>query len=175
MKDSLETETVTVHQEGECFNIIVKHDQSGSAYGMQLSNSSYEQLRQHFVSDGLILAESQLPKRNENVIIKRKKQAVFYHGTDRDGICGIIKSKFIGTEYFDGWGVYLTTDKEDALNHGHYVLVFENLNVRIEKDDVNDGYLFRGKLNKDLVSRVEINPNDSRVIKDLLDGEVYWR
>ena len=45
-----DTETVTVHQKGEDFEIIVQHDQSGSAYGIPLSKNAYEQLRQHFVS-----------------------------------------------------------------------------------------------------------------------------
>lgn len=43
------TETLTVHPKGEGFEIIVQHDQSGSAYGMELSKSAYEQLRLHFV------------------------------------------------------------------------------------------------------------------------------
>jgi len=46
----MNTETVTVHQKGENFEITVQHDQSGSAYGMPLSKNAYEQLRQHFVS-----------------------------------------------------------------------------------------------------------------------------
>lgn len=49
----MNTETVTVHQKGEEFEIIVQHDQSGSAYGMPLSKNAYEQLRQHFVSGQL--------------------------------------------------------------------------------------------------------------------------
>ena len=49
----MNTETVTVHQKGEDFEIIVQHDQSGSAYGMPLSKNAYEQLRQHFVSGSL--------------------------------------------------------------------------------------------------------------------------
>lgn len=44
------TETLTVLQKGEDFEIIVEHDQSGSAYGITLSKNAYEQLRQHFVS-----------------------------------------------------------------------------------------------------------------------------
>lgn len=46
----MNTETVTVLPKGEDFEIIVQHDQSGSAYGMPLSKNAYEQLRQHFVS-----------------------------------------------------------------------------------------------------------------------------
>ena len=46
----MNTETVTVHQKGEDFEITVQHDQTGSAYGITLSKNAYEQLRQHFVS-----------------------------------------------------------------------------------------------------------------------------
>ena len=49
----MDTETLTVLPKGEDFEIIVQHDQSGSAYGMPLSKSAYEQLRQHFVSGSL--------------------------------------------------------------------------------------------------------------------------
>ena len=45
----MNTETVIVHQKGEDFEIIVQHDQSGSAYGIPLSKNAYEQLRQHFI------------------------------------------------------------------------------------------------------------------------------
>lgn len=44
------TETVTVTNKGTYYEIVVQHDQSGSAYGIDLSNEAYEQLRQHFVS-----------------------------------------------------------------------------------------------------------------------------
>lgn len=49
----MNTETVTVLPKGEDFEIIVQHNQSGSAYGMPLSKNAYEQLRQHFVSGQL--------------------------------------------------------------------------------------------------------------------------
>lgn len=45
----MNTETLTVLPKGEDFEIIVQHDQTGSAYGITLSKNSYEQLRQHFV------------------------------------------------------------------------------------------------------------------------------
>ena len=51
----MDTETVIVLPKGEDFEIIVQHDQSGSAYGMSLSKNAYEQLRQHFVSGSLPL------------------------------------------------------------------------------------------------------------------------
>jgi hypothetical protein len=46
----MNTETVTVLPKGEDFEIIVQHDQSGSAYGITLSKNAYEQLRKNFVS-----------------------------------------------------------------------------------------------------------------------------
>jgi hypothetical protein len=51
----MDTETVTVIPKGEDFEIIVQHDQSGSAYGITLSKNAYEQLRQHFVRGSLPL------------------------------------------------------------------------------------------------------------------------
>lgn len=44
------TETLEVHPKGDGFEIIVQHDQTGSAYGIDLSKEAYEQLRLHFVS-----------------------------------------------------------------------------------------------------------------------------
>lgn len=49
----MNTETLTVHQKGDDFEIIVQHDQTGSAYGITLSKSAYEQLRLHFVGVSL--------------------------------------------------------------------------------------------------------------------------
>lgn len=49
----MDTETLTVLPKGEDFEIIVQHDQTGSAYGITLSKNAYEQLRQHFVSGQL--------------------------------------------------------------------------------------------------------------------------
>jgi len=46
----MDTETLTVLQKGEDFEIIVQHDQTGSAYGITLSKNAYEQLRQYNVS-----------------------------------------------------------------------------------------------------------------------------
>lgn len=51
----MDTETLTIHQKAEDFEIIVQHDQSGSAYGITLSKTAYEQLRQHFVIGSLPL------------------------------------------------------------------------------------------------------------------------
>jgi len=99
---------------------------------------------------------------------------VLYHGTNREGICGIINKGFIGTKYFDGYGVFLTTDINDALNHGQYVLVFNNPDFKLETDDENDGYYFRGKIKIELVSVVYCDLNDARFIKDLMDGSQYW-
>ena len=51
----MDTETLTVLPKGEDFEIIVQHDQTGSAYEITLSKNAYEQLRQHFVSGSLPL------------------------------------------------------------------------------------------------------------------------
>ena len=45
----MNTETVTVQPKNDGFEIIVQHDQTGSAYGINLSKEAYEQLRLHFV------------------------------------------------------------------------------------------------------------------------------
>ena len=46
----MDTETLTVLQKGEDFEIIVQHDKTGSAYGITLSKNAYDLLREHFVS-----------------------------------------------------------------------------------------------------------------------------
>jgi hypothetical protein len=53
----MDTETLTVFPKGEGFEIIVQHDQSGSAYGITLSKNAYEQLHQHFVIGELAVDE----------------------------------------------------------------------------------------------------------------------
>jgi hypothetical protein len=45
----MNTETLTVTPKGKDFEITVQHDQSGSSYGITLSNNTYEQLRQHLI------------------------------------------------------------------------------------------------------------------------------
>lgn len=45
----MDTETLTVLPKGEDFEIIVQHDQTGSAYGITLSKNAYEQLRQRCI------------------------------------------------------------------------------------------------------------------------------
>lgn len=48
VRDVIYTETLEVHKKGDGWEIIVTHDQSGSAYGTTLSQSAYEQLREYF-------------------------------------------------------------------------------------------------------------------------------
>jgi hypothetical protein len=48
------SETVKVYVRGDDFEVIVQHDQSGSAYGFLLSKEVYEKLRLHFLGEGLI-------------------------------------------------------------------------------------------------------------------------
>lgn len=54
------TETVTVTNKSTYYEIVVQHDQSGSAYGMDISNEAYRQLREHFVgsSNGSPVADT---------------------------------------------------------------------------------------------------------------------
>lgn len=47
------TETLIISKNGENFDIVIQHDQSGSAYGISLSKNIYEQLRLHFANDSL--------------------------------------------------------------------------------------------------------------------------
>jgi hypothetical protein len=58
------TETVTVTNKGTHYVIVVQHDQSGSAYGMDISNEAYRQLREHFVGSA---NSKTVDKRKENV------------------------------------------------------------------------------------------------------------
>lgn len=71
---------------------------------------------------------------------------VMYHGTDSEGLKGIIESKYIGHEYFDGYGVYLSPYKGEAFMFGPYVIEISVLDMALERDDVNDGYYHRGKI-----------------------------
>ena len=96
---------------------------------------------------------------------------VFYHGTDAAGIEGIITKKKISVKYFDGNGFYLTKNFEDANNHGQYVLVFKNIEEsKLETDDVNDGYLYRGSLEISEISEIIIIKDDRRFLIDLLNS-----
>lgn len=45
----MNTETVTIHQKGEDFEIVVQHDQTGIAYSITISHNAYCQLRQQLV------------------------------------------------------------------------------------------------------------------------------
>ncbi len=98
---------------------------------------------------------------------------VFYHGTDASGIEGIISKQKISVKYFDGDGFYLTKNIEDANNHGQYVLVFQNIdNNKLETDDVNDGFLYRGSLAISEILEIIILKNDRRFLIDLFSSLV---
>ena len=70
----MNTVTVTVLPKSEDFEIIVQHDQTGSAYGITLSKNAYEQLRQHFVSGSLPLAD--LEKRLDGALDKETPETL---------------------------------------------------------------------------------------------------
>lgn len=69
----MNTETLTVLQKGEDFEIIVQHDQTGSAYGINLSKNAYEQLRQHFVVG-----------RSESFVCDCGNSSMTWYGNDDD-------------------------------------------------------------------------------------------
>lgn len=45
----MDTETLTIQSKGDDFEIIVQHDQSGSAYGITLSKDTFNQLKKYFL------------------------------------------------------------------------------------------------------------------------------
>jgi hypothetical protein len=99
-----------------------------------------------------------------------KKLPVFYHGTDRKGLEGILKDGKIGTPYFDGEGFFLTKDFEDANLHGQWVLVFSKIDLsNLQTDDVNDGFLHKGCLNINFIDKIMFSNNDRRIARDFIN------
>lgn len=91
----------------------------------------------------------------------------FYHGTNYEGIIGILETKQIGVEYFDGKGLYLTNEFLTAHNFGQYVLVFKNINEdNLEVDDINDGFFHKGCINMKNLKQIIACSDDIRFIKD---------
>lgn len=104
---------------------------------------------------------------NYKTEITKHNIALFYHGTNKEGIDGIIKSRFVGTECFDGYGFFLTKDFEGASLHGQYVLTLYLMIVELQTDNVNDGNLFLCKLGVENIKQVLFSVNDRRVMKDM--------
>lgn len=91
----------------------------------------------------------------------------FYHGTNYEGIIGILENKKIGVEYFDGKGLYLTNEFLTAHNFGQYVLVFKNINEdNLEVDDINDGFFHNGYINMKNLKQIIACSDDIRFIQD---------
>lgn len=91
----------------------------------------------------------------------------FYHGTNYEGIIGILETKQIGVEYFDGKGLYLTNEFLTAHNFGQYVLLFKNINEdNLEVDDINDGFFHKGYINMKNLKEIIACYDDIRFIKD---------
>lgn len=91
----------------------------------------------------------------------------FYHGTNYEGIIGILETKQIGVEYFDGKGLYLTNEFLTAHNFGQYVLVFKNINEdNLEVDDINDGFFHKGCINMKNLKQIIACSDDIRFIQD---------
>jgi hypothetical protein len=99
----------------------------------------------------------------------KNRQFYFYHGTDLKGIIGIIQDRYIGTEYFDGWGCYVTDDIHTAHNHGQYIVSFVVDDPKIfNQDGVNDGFYHKGKLFLPKKTAITVIPNDQRVLNDII-------
>jgi hypothetical protein len=97
----------------------------------------------------------------------------YYHGTNLEGIIGIYHKRQAGVNYFDGVGLYLTKDFDDANNHGQYVLQFRAIDEsKLEQDDTNDGYFYRGEIPFNAIEMIMMEPLDGRVINDII-GLVY--
>jgi hypothetical protein len=95
----------------------------------------------------------------------------FYHGTNAEGINGILSGRKIGHNYFDGVGFYLADCPFWANEHGQYVLAFNNIDEsKLETDDTNDGYFYRGFLSIDNISEILISKNDRRIALDVIDN-----
>lgn len=80
-----QAETLTVTPKGADFEIIVQHEQSGSAYGITLSKNSYEQLRQHFAASQLAQYKAKLIRQLEEEALNLKKYNShdFYDGASK--------------------------------------------------------------------------------------------
>ena len=106
----------------------------------------------------------------------KKRQFYFYHGTDLKGILGIIRDRYIATEYYDGWGCFVTDDIHVAHNHGQYIVSFvvDDPNIFI-KDDVNDGFYYKGKFVLPEKTVITIKYHDQRVLNDIIlnAGEIF--
>lgn len=95
----------------------------------------------------------------------------FYHGTNAEGINGIISQGKIGVNYFGDIGFYLADCPFWANEHGQYVLAFNNIDEsKLEIEDDNDGYFYRGFLSVDNISDILISENDRRIVLDGIDN-----
>ena len=92
---------------------------------------------------------------------------MYYHGTNLKGILSIIESGFIGVDYFDCTGFYISTDINVAVTHGQYILSIDDVDVsKITSDTTNDGLLYKGKYPLSEVLSLSIC-NDQRLVNDI--------
>jgi Protein of unknown function (DUF551) len=64
----MDTETVSINKQGDNFDIVVQHDQTGSAVGITISKEAYNQLRQQLSNNWIAVAD-RLPKFGETVLV----------------------------------------------------------------------------------------------------------
>lgn len=69
-----------------------------------------------------------------------------FHGTTPQNALEIIKSGYIGTQYHDGIGFYVTHNFVNALAFGSVVITLDGNTLTLWEDDVNDGMLHKGKI-----------------------------
>lgn len=80
--------------------------------------------------------------------IKKKvgPQGLVFHGTTEKNALQIFADGWIGSEYFEGYDVYVTPNLTHAQQFGPVILVFDGNKLELWEDDVNDGLYHIGKI-----------------------------
>ena len=73
-------------------------------------------------------------------------QGFVYHGTTEQNALQIFADGWIGTEYHDGYNVFVSPQITDAMCFGDVILVFNGNELELWQDDVNDGLYHLGKI-----------------------------
>ena len=95
-----------------------------------------------------------------------------YHGTNKKGLDAIIESGNIGITYPDGFsGFYVTTDVEQAKNHGQYVITIDDITEdELLIDENNGDTIFKGIMPLSRAFSITTNCNDLRTIQDIINN-----
>jgi hypothetical protein len=73
-------------------------------------------------------------------------KGMVFHGTTPEGAIAIIKSGYLGTQYHDGIGFYVTTNFVKALTFGEIIITLDGNFLTLYEDDVNDGLYHKGSV-----------------------------